>query len=130
VMFSVNGASHRRWFVAEAKQSYPAIRGKVNVLRERIKSRLKKAKEDVVRCRSYGYPRLGLLFLCPYATGHGANVAEIRAWIKNLRSISRKQKAAVAWTFPKVTRNLSYANGKGKEFYPGVALLIKRPRLT
>jgi len=128
VMFSVNGSSRKRWFVAEAKQSHPPIRGEFKTLRARIRSKLKKARQDAVRCKSYGYSRLGLLFLCPYATGRPPDTAEIREWVDDLKSISRRHKAAVAWTFPNAARKLFYATSKTKEFYPGVALLIKRPR--
>lgn len=130
VMFSVETNSHKRWFVAEAKQSHPTIRGKVETLKAKIEVRLKEARQDAVRCKSYGASRLGLLFLCPYTSGHPADAAEIRNWIDNLKAVSPKNKTALAWTFPTVARNLSYANGKGKEFYPGVALVIRRPRHT
>lgn len=130
LMFSINTRSRERWYVAEAKQSHPPIRGKVRTLKAKIKNRLEQARQDAVRCKSYGCSRLGLLFLCPYTSGHPPEVVEIRNWIKDLKTVSRKSKAAVAWTFPAITRGLSYGNGKGKEFYPGVALLIRRPRRT
>ena len=130
LMFSVKKRSREQWFVAEAKQSHPPIRGKIKALKARIRNKLKLARQDVVRCKSLGCSRLGLLFLCPYASVRAPEHAEIRKWISDLQKVYPKNTAAVAWTFPTVTRSLSYGNGKKKEFYPGVALLVRRPRRT
>ena len=128
LMFSVNSKSHEQWFVAEAKQSHPPLRGKLKVLKTRIRSKLKQARQDAVRCKRFGCSRLGLLFLCPYAAVRPPSLVEIRKWISNLHAAYPKNKAALAWTFPTVTRGLSYGTGKKREFYPGVALLVRRPR--
>lgn len=130
VMFSISHKSRKQWFVAEAKQSHPRIRGRAGTLKASIRKKLKEARQDAVRCKSYGCSRLGLVFLCPYTTGHPPDAAEIRSWIRNLKAVSNKDKTAIAWAFPNVARNLSYVNGKGKEFYPGVALVIRRPKYT
>lgn len=129
LMFSVKAKSRELWFVAEAKQNHPPLRGKYKTLKNLVARRLRQARKDATRCRSFGYPRLGLLFLCPYFPTRPPHTKELRDWIGRLRGVARSNKAAVAWCFPSVARTLSDKDSKKrKDYYPGVALLIRPPR--
>ncbi len=130
LMFSLNGRRSSTWFVAEAKQSYPCLNGSFDVLKHCVKSNLRKARQDARNTKNFGYARLGLLFLCPYATGEPPSTKEIRQWIGRLLTIAKKQKAALAYTFPSIAHDLRdrSSKSKNKHYYPGVALLIRPPR--
>jgi hypothetical protein len=130
LMFSVNNRRNKSWFVAEAKQSYPCLTGNGKVLKDCIKEQLRKARKDARNTASFGCARLGLLFLCPYVTNKPPTTKEIRDWIGRVRNIAKREKAALAYTFPAVARDLRdrSSKSKNKHFYPGVALLIRPPR--
>jgi hypothetical protein len=129
LMFSVKAKSRELWFVAEAKQNHPPLRGKYKILNNLVARRLGQARRDATRCRSFGYPRLGLLFLCPRMHTRPPNMREIRDWIGRLRKIARSNNAAMAWSFPSVARTLFDENvRKRRDYYPGVALLVRPPR--
>lgn len=131
LMFSVNNNRRSKtWFVAEAKQCYPCLTGRAKVLRGCIKEKLRKARKDARNTAKYGCSRLGLLFICPYVTKAPPTIKAIRNWIGRIRIIAKKEKAALAYTFPTVARDLRdrSSKSKNKHFYPGVALLIRPPR--
>jgi len=129
LMFSVNAKPNGQWFVAEAKQNHPPLKGKYKALHDLITRRLRQARKDATRCKSFGCGRLGLLFLCPYVPHRPPERSEILEWIKNVKEIAATQNAAVAWSFPSVARTLSDEDVRRKrDYYPGVALLIRPPR--
>lgn len=129
LMFSVKAKSNDRWFVAEAKQNHPPLKGKYKTLHDLITRRLRQARKDAARCRGFGCGRLGLLFLCPYVPHRPPERSEILEWIKSVKQIAALKNAAVAWSFPSEARTLSDEDvKKRRDYYPGVALLVRPPR--
>ena len=127
-MFCVNKMwSKEHSFVAEAKQTYPSINATFKQLKRRVEDRLGKARNDSGRTRRYGYTRLGLLFLCPYTSKREPTTTEVRDWIRNIIKVAEVLRADLAWSFPRITQDLSDEDtGDHKDyFYPGVALLVR-----
>lgn len=136
LMFSVKG----KWYVAEAKQSEISLNLSPKELKHKIAHLLRKAREDAVRTPNYGYAsRLGMVFLTPYSTyTNGAatesdapTAKQLREWIGRIKELQASENATIAWTFPSKAWNLKWKDRKEDKhyFYPGAALLIKKPRL-
>jgi hypothetical protein len=129
-MFCLKNEVRENWFVAEAKQSYPCITGSYKALKRRIEKQLRKARSDARNSRNYGYPRLGIVFLCPYSAGEPPEMGTVRKWVRNLIDAAKENKASLAFNFPMVAHDLPDLDrsNKKKYYYPGEALLIRRPR--
>ena len=119
-------------FLAEAKKRYRSLDGKINERSTKMKAGLRKALKDVVRTHRYdkNEKRLGIYFWVPWrlkSKGEPTD-SQIRAWVRELHNIKN---AAIALTFPRMARRVKdkdQSNGKWY-YYPGVVMLIKRPRL-
>src|SRR5207247_9525783 len=96
-------------------------------LKRRVGDSLLKARKDSRRCRSFGYRRLGLLFICPYMSDCSPTTHEVRNWIQNLITVSKKLKVDLAWDFPLKEQVLGEKDPTDHKeyFYPGVALLVR-----
>lgn len=123
-------AMKKRAFLAEAKSNSDfSLDGDLKLQSIRITNALRVARKDAVRTRNYGKTkRLGLLFLIPWrlkSKGEPTDT-QIRTWLGPVRTIKN---AAIAWTFPRVARQVEARYTDGKDYYyPGVVIIIQRPR--
>jgi hypothetical protein len=122
----------RRWYVVEAKQEYLPLSLPYKEFAGRVGRQLSEARKDAVCCPSYGYPRLGMVFLSPYQAKDKPTTKTLREWVSNLCRFQKSTDSCVAWVFPSNARSLKFTEKKHRErttyFYPGAALVIRKPR--
>ena len=110
-------------FVAEAKQCWPILGTRSQGVTEIISKTLRSACRDCSALPSYGYGRLGILFVVPrirISRGKQKNASEKLDMF--LSAISSFRTTASAWMFPIEKRFLKGGDGY---LYPGIVLLLK-----
>ena len=110
-------------YVAEAKQCWPILIENPQAAMQLVKSELENACQDTRQIQDWDYSRIGIVFASPKV--HGSRQQRNEELLhQSIRGLQGIENITLAWTFPKLARNLRPNNVNRDYSFPGVALLM------